>query len=174
MELAARIIRLKTKGTRSVAMRTWREAVKASAVSGAAASVASSIALAIAGKIETGSAVAPTNAVSHWFWGDRATRVDRPTVRHTAVGYVTHHMSATFWAVFYEKWFGGDTKKPIARALGEQAAVAALACFVDYRLTPKRLTPGFEHRLSKKSLLAVYVAFGIGLGVPALARRFLR
>jgi hypothetical protein len=48
-------------------------------------------------------------------------------------------------------------------AVASAATVAAVACAVDMRCTPERLTPGFERRLSKQSLLVVYAAFGIGL-----------
>jgi hypothetical protein len=145
--------------------------MRSSLASGSAASAASLLALIVAGRRENNDASAPTNAVSHWVWGSPATRKDGLSVRHTLVGYAIHHLASVFWAIFYEKWFGReDTRKTTAQALGEQAAVAALACFVDFRLTPERLTPGFEKRLSKKSLFAVYVAFGLGLGVPRLLR----
>ncbi|ESJ25561.1 hypothetical protein B551_0203050, partial [Cupriavidus sp. HPC(L)] len=49
-------------------------------------------------------------------------------------------------------------------------AVAAAACVVDLRLTPKRLTPGFERRLSPWSLALVYVAFGLALPLVTLCR----
>jgi hypothetical protein len=38
---------------------------------------------------------------------------------------------------------------------------------VDYKLTPRRLQPGFEAQLSKKSLVYVYAAFAIGLAIGA-------
>ena len=47
--------------------------------------------------------------------------------------------------------------------LGAAAAVATIANIVDYKLTPKRLTPGFEKHLSRGSLALVYTAFGLGL-----------
>jgi hypothetical protein len=82
------------------------------------------------------------------------------------LGYLTHHAASLFWAAIYEKLFGERrAHKPAVRALGEAAAVAALACFVDYRLTPQRLMPGYERRLSRRSLAAVYAAFGAGLAL---------
>jgi hypothetical protein len=152
-------------------MRTWEEALRASLVSGSAANLASLIALTVAGKLESDNGIAPTNAISHWIWGDNATREDDASLRHTLVGYGIHHAASIFWAVFYEKWFGQDDDKPEPQALAEQAAMAALACFVDYQLTPKRLTPGFEKRLSRKSLFVVYTAFGLGLGLPRWFRK---
>lgn len=152
-------------------MRTWEEALRASVASGSAASLASLVVLTIAGKIECDDGVAPTNAISHWIWGESAKRKNGASVRHTLVGCGIHHAASIFWAVFYEKWFGKSDNKSTTQALTEQAAMAALACFVDYQLTPKRLRPGFEGRLSKKSLFFVYVAFGLGLGLPRILRK---
>lgn len=154
-------------------MSSWRQALRDGVVSGSAASVASTAALALCGRLEDGHAAAPTNATSHWLWGDGAARISRPTLRHTAVGYTIHHAASVFWATLYEKWFGeaplrGATAATVAR---NAAVVAALACFVDYRLTPERLRPGFEKRLSRKSLLAVYAAFAAGLAAGSLSRR---
>jgi len=54
-------------------------------------------------------------------------------------------------------------------------AVASLASsagarrrFVDYQLTPKRRTPGFEHRLARPETASVYVCFALGLMVGGL------
>ena len=62
--------------------------------------------------------------------------------------------------------------RPAARnpgaVLAGSMATSAAACFVDFQLTPERLTPGFEHRLSHRSLAAVYGAFAVGLAVGAL------
>jgi hypothetical protein len=49
--------------------------------------------------------------------------------------------------------------------------MTALAAFVDYRLTPKRLTPGFEAHLSRSSMLGVFAAIGVGLAAGALLNR---
>ena len=57
----------------------------------------------------------------------------------------------------------------LTRLAAESAATSALACTVDYTITPKRLTPGYELRLSKPSMAAVYVAFAAGLFVGSLA-----
>ena len=59
------------------------------------------------------------------------------------------------------------------RQLLTAAGASALACTVDYTITPKRFTPGYEMRLSKASLAAVYAGFAVGLAVGSvlLARR---
>jgi hypothetical protein len=41
--------------------------------------------------------------------------------------------------------------------------VTAGAYLTDYYLVPKRFTPGFEKRLSGKSLAAIFVALAAGL-----------
>ena len=47
-------------------------------MAGSCASVLSAAVLALAGQREAGSAAAPINAVSHWYWGDRAFRQAYP------------------------------------------------------------------------------------------------
>lgn len=151
-------------------MKTWAQAIRDGAVSGSVASVLSTVALGERGQQENGSPYAPTNAISHWFWGDRAARHDEPSARYTAVGYAIHHASSTLWAVVYEKWFGEKgERREILPTLAGGAAVAALACFVDYKMTPRRLQPGFEKRLSTPALFLVYASFGAGLTLRGLA-----
>lgn len=149
---------------------TWKRAVKRGLLSGTGASIVSTIALAARGRSEAGSALAPINAVSHWYWGDRATRADRASLKYTVPGYLTHHATSIFWAVLFEKIFGSALRgKPVPTAAAS-VATAAIACFVDYQMTPKRLTPGFEHRLSKTSLFLVYAAFAAGLALTEIVR----
>ncbi|HZW20565.1 hypothetical protein [Noviherbaspirillum sp.] len=151
-------------------MKTWPQALRDGAVSGSVASILSTAVLGIRGQQETGTPFAPTNAVSHWFYGDRAARQDEPSARYTAVGYAIHHASATLWAVLYEKWFGERAeRRELLPAVAGGAAVAALACFVDYKMTPERLQPGFEKRLSTPSLFMVYASFGAALVLRGLA-----
>jgi hypothetical protein len=153
-------------------MEDWNTALTRGAVGGAASSLASTVALALLGRYEAGSPYAPTNAISHWVWGDRAARRDHPSWRYTMPGYVIHHASATFWSVLFERWCGTllDRRKT-ATTLSVATAASAVACFVDYRLTPRRLRPGYEQRLSKPALALVYGAFGLGLAAGAMLCR---
>jgi len=141
-------------------------------VSGAASSVVSTVALALLGRGEAGSAYAPTNAVSHWIWGDEAAEHDGFSLKYTITGYAIHHLSATFWSVLFERLAGEKLdRKDLRVTLAASAATSAFACFADYKLTPKRLHPGYEKRLSKKSLAGVYAAFAVGLALGAIAIR---
>lgn len=151
-------------------MKTWPQAIRDGAVSGSVASVLSTAVLSARGQEEDGTPFAPTNAISHWFWGDRAARQNAPSTRYTALGYAIHHASATLWAVLYEKWFGEKAERgELLPAVIGGAAVAGLACFVDYKMTPERLQPGFEKRLSTPSLFMVYASFGAALVLRGLA-----
>ncbi|MDQ1920403.1 hypothetical protein [Massilia pseudoviolaceinigra] len=153
-------------------MDTWKSATQRGLVSGATASLLSSAALAALGKATDGSSFGPTNAISHWIWGEKAARRDGPSLRYTLTGYLIHHASATFWAVLFERLMGRqlDRKDPVA-TLQAAAAASAVACFVDYQMTPERLKPGYEKRLSQPSLALVYGAFGLGLAAGALLIR---
>lgn len=153
-------------------MTQWKTVLAQGALAGSLASLLSTAVLAFAGKREAGSAAAPINAVSHWYWGDEALHRQRTDLTHTAVGYLTHHGAATFWALAYAAL---SRNRPALRTtpgivLGA-VATSATACFTDYQLTPERFTPGFEHRLSNSALVGVYAAFALGLGVGALALR---
>ena len=144
-------------------MSTWKQAIREGMVSGSLASLFSAAYLAVAGW-RRGHAAAPMNAVSHWVFGDRSLQEDEPSATYTATGYLTHHAASVFWGVLYAKAFGArpEAKKPLPAAAGAVAA-ASVACFVDYQLTPKRLTPGFEHRLAKPEMTMVYGFFALGL-----------
>ena len=47
------------------------------------------------------------------------------------------------------------------------AVVTAIGAFTDLRLVPPRLSPGFEHRLSKTGVALVYLGFACGLALAA-------
>lgn len=148
-----------------------RLGVRHALVSGALASLLSAAALVALGRREAGAGAAPVNAVSHWYWGDEALRRNRTDVMHTAVGYATHHGASTFWAAL-QAWatlrWPQLRRSPRAR-VATSAATSAIACFVDFQLTPHRLTPGYEHRLSKPALGVVYAAFAVGLALGTAA-----
>lgn len=149
-------------------MITWKHALREGAVTGSLASVLSAAYMALAGNRRDQPA-APLNAVSHWFFGNRAIREGEPDPVYTTVGYVTHHLASIFWGTLYAKVWSArpEAKKPLPAIAGAVAA-AGVASFVDYQLTPKRLTPGFEHRLGKPEMVNVYACFALGLALGTL------
>jgi hypothetical protein len=143
-------------------------------LSGSSASLASAGALAIYSKLETGSAAAGMNGPSQWVWGVRAAKTNRPSLKHTAIGYVIHHGTSIFWALLYERLLGRRARTRRLSALqiaAEAAATAAGAYVVDYKLTPRRFQPGFEQHVSARAMLATYAAFAAGLAVVTMLRR---
>ena len=149
-------------------MTTWKQALREGLVSGTFAALFSAGYLALAGA-RRGETAAPLNAVSHWFFGDRSLREDEPSLMYTLTGYLTHHAASVFWGVLHAKAWGGrqQAKEPLPAIAGAVAA-AGIANFVDYQLTPRRLTPGFEHRLGKPEMLNVYACFALGLAVGSM------
>lgn len=150
----------------------WRTALREGAVAGTVASVVSTAVLALMGKRQDGEAVAPVNAVSHWAWGDDAAQVLRPTWRHTLTGLLTQHAASIFWAALYSRVYGHrPDAKELPQAIAGGIATSAVAYVVDYTVTPKRLTPGYELRLDGKGMLAVYAALAVGFTAGALLLR---
>lgn len=150
----------------------WLRAGRRAIVSGSLASAASTAVLALQGYTRYRKPAAPTNATSHWLWGDEdAYLASEPSLRHTGVGYATHHASSCMWACFYERWLDGTENPSNARIIGAAAAMTAVAAFVDYQLTPHRFQPGFETHLSRAGLFAVFAAFGAGLAAGAFVNR---
>jgi hypothetical protein len=150
-------------------MNPWKQALREGLVAGSVASLLSTAALVLAGRRENRDAAAPVNAISHWVWDRPALYRDGADLRHTVVGYVVHHAASVFWGVLHARAWGcrPEAKRP-GPAFAGAATAAAVACFVDYRLTPRRLTPGFEHRLSSGALLAVYACFALGLAIGSM------
>lgn len=138
--------------------------------SGSVASLLSYAVVAWAARRDCGSAFAGINAPSHWLWGDRALRTRRPSVRHTAIGLVIHHLSSLFWASFFESAMRGR-ERSVASAALPAAGIATLAYVVDFQAVPERLTPGFQRNMQPRHLYVVYAAFAVGLALGASARR---
>lgn len=149
--------------------KNWSSLIRNSLVSGSVASITSAIVLSLRGKAELGKSAAPVNGPSQWIWGLHAPYQDRFTLRYTIVGYGIHHVASVFWAVWYEKLRQQlPPAETTTAVLAPAVATAAAAYTVDFHCTPKRLTPGFERRLSQSSLFMVYGAFALGLAATAL------
>ena len=146
-----------------------RSTITRALTAGTVASLFSAAALMVCGRRETGSSAAPINAVSHWYWREEALYFRQTDIKHTLLGYLTHHGASVFWgALFAGALHGRPAARNPGAVLAGSMATSAAACFVDFQLTPERLTPGFEHRLSHRSLAAVYGSFAAGLAVGAL------
>jgi hypothetical protein len=154
-------------------MQGTKTAMKRALTSGTLAGIATVAATALAGKRETGFHAAPINATSHIVWGDKAAMQNRPSLKYTLTGVMLNHAAVIFWAAIYEKFFGmrlDPMSKQVSplRPLVGSAIVSAGAYVTDYYLVPRRLTPGFEKRLSDKSLIIFYGVLALGLAARDL------
>ena len=92
--------------------------------------------------------------------------------RLTVEATPTDELTLTLKADYYEAddtavvwhYFDAGTSTTI----DVSAAITTAAYVVDFNLTPRRLTPGFEKRLSKRGLFIVYATFALGLATGAL------
>ena len=135
-----------------------------SSVTGAA----TTLALLLLSSKDTGHPAAALNATSHILWGDEATKYDRVDVRHTLVGALLNVGAISLWSALQLLL---PQPRSLLAAARNAIAVTGLAYATDFHFVPARLTPGFERRLSKKSLLGTYVELAASLTVSALAAR---
>ena len=148
-------------------MRGW---VGGAAFSGSVAGASSVAALALLAVVEGKGAPQALNATSHWLHGPRAAEVDAFDLAHTGVGTATHLAATIFWAAFFEAWIIARPTKGVRDATVRAAAVSLLAAGVDYTITPKRFTPGWEYVLSKPAMALVYGAMAAGLAGSTLLK----
>lgn len=152
--------------------KNWKLVLTQGLLAGTLASAFSTAVMVLAGRRESRSGAAPVNAVSHWAWGDDALKRQGTDLRHTGLGYLTHHSATTFWATAYAALaIQSPAMRTVPGALLGAAATSAVACVVDFKLTPYCFTPGYEHRLSTEAVAAVYAALAVGLAAGALALR---
>jgi hypothetical protein len=96
-----------------------------------------------------------------------ASRADVNLAR-TGAGLATNYLATVFWSFLMERWLG-----PRKRTLPEMAwtggSTAALAALVDYVFMPRRLSPGWELALTRKSMAGAFAAMAAGLTAGAMA-----
>jgi hypothetical protein len=138
-------------------------------ISGTLAGIASAATATAAGRATGAAPAAALNAVSHVLWGDRAAQQNAASGRYTVTGFVINHAASIFWATCYSALRRRVGRGP-AGALASAAATAGLAYFVDYHLVPRRLTPGYELRLSGKQIALIYAAIALSLPLGDLLR----
>jgi hypothetical protein len=135
---------------------------------GSVASIASSAVVVAESLRRTGHASAATNGASQWVWGTHVQHRRRASMRHTALGYLIHHASASLWASVYDS----DLARAwLHRRSTRSIAVAALAAAVDYLVVPRRFGPGFEGQMSRPAIVATYLMFAGGLMLGSNTRR---
>lgn len=139
-------------------------------ITSAVGSAASAFALMILGAKEGRGALRPISASGHWLHGSRAGRKNKPDLAHAVVGFGTHHAATMFWSFLMEKWLGPKTRTLPEMAL-TGASTAVVAAIVDYAIMPRRLSPGWELALTRKSMAGAFAAMAAGMAAGALAAR---
>ena len=150
----------------------WGETLQDALVAGSIVAAATIATVALRGLNDSGSAAAPINASTHVVYGPEAGAVDEPDVKHTLPGLAINAGASVFWAAVYERLFGrAVTRNNVGKALLGGGVVAGLAYLLDYHLLPKRLTPGWEERVSGRSLAMIFGVMALTLPVWSLLKR---
>ncbi|HEY8579707.1 MAG TPA: hypothetical protein VIL72_07470 [Beijerinckiaceae bacterium] len=152
----------------------WVEAGGRALVSGAVASVLTTLALMALARAYGKRVHQPTNATSHWLHGRGAGRVEAVDAAHTAVGFATHHASAVFWALPFERWLTARPNATASEIAGAAAVTAVVAAVVDYGVVPRRVSPGWEETLPPRAIAVVYGVLALGLAAGGLATQRMR
>ncbi len=135
-------------------------------VGGTIAGAATTLAAAAIGQARDRRPYGPINATSHIVWGERAARASRADLAHTAPGLALNLGAGMWWAAVYEACFGDAPRASVSLAGG--VALSALAYVVDYHVVPRRLTPGWELRMSPRELALMYGVLALALPLRAL------
>ena len=149
---------------------TFMSTTKNAALSGTVATATSTLALAITAIVEGKGSAQPLNATSHWLYGSRAADHRHLSVDHTVIGFTTHAAATLVWAVAFETSLASRPVREPLKICGRAVAISALAALVDYTVTPKRFTPGWELVLSKTSMALVYAAMAYGFAIKPIGR----
>jgi hypothetical protein len=153
-------------GGRLFSVDTQIRHVRAALFTGTVAALCSSLVVAVCGRLENGRALAPHNGPAQWIYGSAAGYQRSLSCRHTLVGFAIHHVSSCWWAYVHRLMFPRRaTPLTAGRHLAEGALIAIVANVVDYRVVPERIQPGFDKHVSRTSMAAIYVAFGLGLAL---------
>lgn len=145
----------------SQAASTWTETIAA----GGASSVAVAAAAICRARQEGDAGWRPINAVSHIVWGSDAAEQQRFTMRYTASGLLLNLIACGFWAWLF-RLRRRQRRSSVFGSAGRALGISALAYVTDYYLVPRRLTPGFELCLSRRSFPWIYGALAAGLVLP--------
>ena len=100
--------------------KTWTEALRDGFITGAIVGAATTAAVAVAGRRDSGSSIAPINATSHIVHGSKAATVTDVDVAHTALGFLLNMGAAVMWSTLYEKAFGAEADREALVAAGAE------------------------------------------------------
>ena len=127
-------------------------------MTGLALAAATNAVIMLASDKENGSPWAALNCVAHIVDGDDKEQPEDYAPRESRIGILVNGTAMSAWGVLYEgALLVTRTKSSPLTAL---LAVGA-AWVIDYKIVPKRYTPGIEKRLSQCSVLLSYAAMAV-------------
>ena len=125
---------------------------------GLALAAATNAVIMLASDKENGSPWAALNCVAHIVDGDDKEQPEDYAPRESRIGILVNGTAMSAWGVLYE----GALLVTRTRSSPLTALLAVGAAWViDYKIVPKRYTPGIEKRLSQRSVLLSYVAMAV-------------
>lgn len=140
-------------------------------ITGVIADAAALPVVALLGARDSGSAIGPLHAATQVV-SPQAGKLQQASLRYTPLGLGINIGAGLWWALVLQLLFGRMTRRGGAgNAMLAGAATAALAYIADYKLLPRRLTPGWEHHMSWRSVSISLATLGLGLGAGAYVAR---
>jgi hypothetical protein len=116
--------------------------------------------------------LAPVQAISHIVFGESAYQTNRLNLSFAATGFILNGLAMIGWSSVAE--FGLQILKVAPSnyvgALAIGMSVSLLAYLVDFKVVPKRFTPGFEHVLTRRSVYLVYWMVSLSMALGSLGR----
>lgn len=145
-----------------------RQTLTAGLKTGLALSLTTTAAILLASAKENKSPWAALNCVAHIIDGDDKEQPTQFSPRETGLGLAVNATAMVLWGVLYEGTLA-VTKMPSTPLAAALATTVAYA--VDYKVVPKRFTPGIEKRLGPLFILAAYAVLGATLAASRLWNR---
>lgn len=127
---------------------------------GAVLALTTSAAILTLSKGETDSAWSAVNAVAHIVDGDEKTQPKAFSPRESLLGLGINAAAMGAWGILYEGGLLVVCRRPslLFGALG-----ALCTAVIDYKIVPKRLTPGIETVLSPRAIVVSYAVLAATL-----------
>jgi len=140
---------------------------KTALYSGVGAAVASLAVIQFLAKLEGKAAVEPINATSHVIYG--ASHKPEPSLsfHETLPGGLINVGSAFFWGGVFARI--APSRNSLRAIVARSSLTVAFAAVLDYGIVPRRLSPGWEHSLTPRSVAFSLATMGVGLALGALA-----
>ncbi len=119
---------------------------------------------------EKKNAFAPVSATSHILFGDAAFSDQAIRSKFIISGLLLNLGAMLMWASITELviYLLHMPANAILIACLVSVGITVAAYVTDFHIVPKRFTPGFEHVLSHRAVLLVYVFLALGIGSALL------